>query len=174
LKIAFYCWTLLDVFKCYSGYNSRYGIVFSSFALADTVTITGVAYGTALTEELTPTPDGNTLVGSTNHSIWAIDGLPEGFPSNLSANCQNMSLRSAEFANLGLTWACTATDVDGDGFINVGGDPNPDWSGCFYKTVAGWGKYAGLAQSGTCAFGGNISADGKDWALTFGGDFTTP
>jgi len=56
----------------------------------------------------------------------------------------------------------------------VGGDPNPDWSGCFYKTVAGWGKYAGLAQSGKCAFGGNVSADGKDWALTFGGDFTTP
>ena len=58
--------------------------------------------------------------------------------------------------------------------INVGGDPNPDWSGCFYKTVAGWCKYAGLAQSGKCAFGGNVSADGKDWALIFGGDFTTP
>ena len=67
-----------------------------------------------------------------------------------------------------------AKDANGDGFINVGGDPNPDWSGCFYTTVAGWGKYAGLAQSGKCAFGGNISADGKDWALTFGGDFTTP
>jgi len=147
---------------------------FSSFVLADTVTITGVAYGTTLTEELTATPDGNTLVRSTNHSIWVIDGLPEGFPNKVSANCQNMSLRSAEFANLGLTWACTATDVDGDGFINVGGDPNPDWSGCFYKTIAGWGKYAGLVQSGKCAFGGNISADGKDWALTFGGDFTTP
>ena len=147
---------------------------FSSFVLADTVTVTGVAYGTTLTSEETVTPDGNTLVRSTNHSIWDIEGLPEGFPSRVSANCQNMSLRSAEFANLGLTWACTATDVDGDGFINVGGDPNPDWSGCFYKTIAGWGKYAGLAQSGKCAFGGNISADGKDWALTFGGDFTTP
>ena len=29
-------------------------------------------------------------------------------------------------------------------------------------------------QSEKCAFGGNISADGKDWTLTFGGDFTTP
>ena len=147
---------------------------FSNFVQADTVTITGVAYGTTLTEELTATPDGNTLVRSTNHSIWVIDGLPEGFPSKLSANCQNSALRSPEFANLGITWACTATDVDGDGFINTGGDPNPDWSGCFYKTVAGWGKYAGLVQSGKCAFGGNISADGKDWALKFGGDFTTP
>ena len=147
---------------------------FSSFVQADTVTITGIAYGTTLTEELTATPDGNTLVRSTNHSIWVIDGLPEGFPSKLSANCQNLSLRSPEFANLGITWACTATDVDGDGFINTGGDTNPDWSGCSYKTIAGWGKYAGLVQSGKCAFGGNISADGKDWALTFGGDFTTP
>ena len=147
---------------------------FSSFVQADTVTITGIAYGTTLTEELTATPDGNTLVRSTNHSNWVIDGLPEGFPSKLSANCQNSALRSPEFANLGITWACTATDIDGDGFINTGGDPNPDWSGCFYKTVAGWGKYAGLVQSGKCAFGGNISADGKDWALTFGGDFTTP
>ena len=85
-----------------------------------------------------------------------------------------MSLRSPEFANLGMTWTCTVTDVDGDGFINVGGDPNPDWSGCFYKTVAGWGKYAGVTQSGKCAFGGNVSADGNVWALKFGGDFTTP
>ena len=147
---------------------------FSNFVQADTVTVTGIAYGTTLTEELTLTPDGNTLVRSTNHSIWVIDGLPEGFPNKMSANCQNMSLRSPEFANLGLTWACTGTDVDGDGFINVGGDPNPDWSGCFFESVAGWGKYAGVTQSGKCAFGGNVSADGKDWVLTFGGDFTTP
>ena len=145
-----------------------------NLASAETVTFTGIAYGTTLTSEQTVLPDGNTLVISTGHSIWVQDGLPEGFPSKVSANCQNSSLRSPEFANLGITWACTATDVDGDGFINTGGDPNPDWSGCFYKTVAGWGKYAGLVQSGKCAFGGNISADGKDWALTFGGDFTTP
>ena len=147
---------------------------FSSFVLADTVTVTGVAYGTTLTSEETVTPDGNTLVRSTNHSIWVLDGLPEGFPSNLSANCQNMSLRSPEFANLGLTFNCTTTDADGDGFINVGGDPNPDWSGCFYKSVAGWGKYTGVTRSGKCAFGGNISADGSVWSLTWGGDFTTP
>ena len=60
---------------------------FSNFVQADTVTITGIAYGTTLTEELTPTPDGNTLVRSTNHSIWVIDGLPEGFPNKVSANC---------------------------------------------------------------------------------------
>ena len=53
---------------------------FSSFVLADTVTVTGVAYGTTLTSEETVTPDGNTLVRSTNHSIWVLDGLPEGFP----------------------------------------------------------------------------------------------
>jgi len=92
----------------------------------------------------------------------------------LSANCQNMSLRSPEFANLGLTFNCTATDVDGDGFINVGGDPNPDYSGCFFKSIAGWGKYAGVTRSGKCAFGGNITADGKDWSLKFSGDFIFP
>ena len=147
---------------------------FSSFVLADTVTVSGTAYGTTLTSEKTVTPDGNTLVVSTNHTIWVLEGLPEGFPSMLSANCQNMSLRSPEFANLGLTFNCTATDVEGDGFINVGGDPNPDYSGCFYKSVAGWGKYAGVTRSGKCAFGGNISADGKDWSLKFSGDFTFP
>ena len=147
---------------------------FSSFVLADTVTVSGTAYGTTLTSEETVTPDGNTLVISTNHTIWVLEGLPEGFPSMLSANCQNMSLRSPEFANLGLTFNCTATDVDGDGFINVGGDPNPDWSGCFYKSVAGWGKYAGVTRSGKCAFAGNVTADGNVWALKWSGDFTTP
>ena len=147
---------------------------FSSFVLADTVTVSGTAYGTTLTSEETVTPDGNTLVISTNHTIWILEGLPEGFPSMLSANCQNMSLRSPEFANLGLTFNCTATDVDGDGFINVGGDPNPDWSGCFYKSVAGWGKYAGVTRSGKCAFAGNVTADGNVWALKWSGDFTTP
>mgnify|MGYP004377720543 FL=1 len=92
----------------------------------------------------------------------------------LSSNCQTMSLRSPEFANLGMTWTCTVTDVDGDGFINVGGDPNPDWSGCFYKSVTGWGKYAGVTRSGKCAFVGNITADGSVWALQWSGDFTTP
>ena len=29
-------------------------------------------------------------------------------------------------------------------------------------------------RSGKCAFGGNISADGKDWSLSWSGDFTTP
>ena len=147
---------------------------FSSFVLADTVTVTGIAYGTTLTSEQTDRPDGNISSINTNHAIWVIDGLPEGFPNMLSSNCQTMSLRSPEFANLGMTWTCTVTDVDGDGFINVGGDPNPDWSGCFYKSVAGWGKYTGVTRSGTCAFGGNISADGKDWSLTWSGDFTTP
>ena len=147
---------------------------FSSFVQADTVTVTGVAYGTTLTTEQTVLPDGNTLVRNTNHSIWVQEGLPEGFPNKLSAHCQDMSLRSPEFANLGITWSCIATDVDGDGFINVGGDPNPDWSGCFYKSVAGWGKYAGVTRSGKCAFGGNISKDGNDWSLTWTGDFTTP
>ena len=145
-----------------------------NLASAETVTVTGIAYGTTLTSEQTVRPDGNTSSINTNHAIWVLDGLPEGFPNMLSADCRTMSLRSPEFANLGMTWICTVTDVDGDGFINVGGDPNPDWSGCFYKSVTGWGKYAGVTRSGKCAFGGNISADGKDWALTFGGDFTTP
>ena len=145
-----------------------------NLASAETVTFTGIAYGTTLTSEQTVLPDGNTLVISTNHSIWVQDGLPEGFPSKVSANCQNSSLRSPEFANLGITWTCTAKDIDGDGFINTGGDPNPDWSGCFFKTVAGWGKYAGVTVSGKCAFGGNISADGTDWSLTWTGEITTP
>ena len=46
------------------------------------------------------------------------------------------------------------------------------WSGCNYKTVTGWGKYAGIAQSGNCAFGGNITS--TDWVLKWTGDFTTP
>ena len=147
---------------------------FSSFVLAATVTVTGIAYGTTLTSEETVRPDGNTSLMNTNHAVWVIDGLPEGFPSMVSSNCQTMSLRSPEFANLGMTWTCTVTDVDGDGFINVGGDPNPDWSGCFYKSVAGWGKYAGVTRSGKCAFVGNITADGSVWALQWSGDFTTP
>ena len=53
---------------------------------AETVTVTGVAYGTTLTSEEIVTPDGNTLVVSTKHSIWAMDGLPEGFPSKVSTN----------------------------------------------------------------------------------------
>ena len=147
---------------------------FSSIVQADTVTVTGIAYGHTLTSEQTVRPDGNTSSINTNHAVWVIDGLPEGFPSMVSSNCQTMSLRSPEFANLGMTWTCTVTDVDGDGFINVGGDPNPDWSGCFYKSVAGWGKYAGVTRSGKCAFAGNVTADGNVWALKFGGDFTTP
>ena len=147
---------------------------FSSFVLADTVTVTGIAYGHTLTSEQTVRPDGNTSLMNTNHAVWIIDGLPEGFPSMVSSNCQTMSLRSPEFANLGMTWTCTTTDVDGDGFINVGGDPNPDWSGCFYKSVTGWGKYAEVTRSGKCAFVGNISADGSVWALQWSGDFTTP
>ena len=68
-----------------------------------------------------------------------------------------------------MTWTCTALDVDGDVFINIGGDPNPDWSGFFYKSVTGWGKYTGVTRSGKCTYVGNISADGKDWSLTMTG-----
>ena len=139
---------------------------FNSLALAETVTVTGIAYGHTLTSEQTVRPDGNTSLVNTNHAVWVIDGLPEGFPSMVSSNCQTMSLRSPEFANLGMTWTCTVTDV--------GGDPNPDWSGCFYKSVTGWGKYAGVTRSGKCAFVGNITADGNVWALQWSGDFTTP
>ena len=63
---------------------------FSSFVLADTVTVTGIAYGTTLTSEETVRPDGNTSSINTNHAVWVIDGLPEGFPSMVSSNCQTV------------------------------------------------------------------------------------
>ena len=45
---------------------------FSSFVLAETGTNTGVTYGTTLTSEETVTPDGNTLIRQTDHSIIII------------------------------------------------------------------------------------------------------
>ena len=116
--------------------------------------------------------DGNFKYINFDHSIWVQEGMPDGYPSMVSGDCTNVGIRSPDFANLGNSWTCTVTDIDGDGFINVGSDVMPDWSGCNYKTVTGWGKYAGIAQSGNCAFGGNITA--TDWVLKWTGDFTTP
>jgi len=149
-------------------------LALNGFVLAGTMTETGTAYGTTLTQEETVLPDGNVLTRGTDQSIWVQEGVPEGFPSMLMGNCQSMGLRSPEFANLGFTWACTATDIDGDGFINLGGDANPDWSGCNYKSVAGWGKYAGVTRSGTCYFAGNVTADGSHWVLKWSGETTYP
>jgi hypothetical protein len=146
--------------------------VFNSVVLAETVTITGIAYGTRISTEETVLSDGNFKYINSDHSIWVQEGMPEGYPSMASADCRNIGIRSPDYANLGSSWTCTITDIDGDGFVNVGSGIMPDWSGCNYETVAGWGKYTGISQSGTCAFAGQITA--TDWMLKWTGEFTTP
>ena len=79
---------------------------------------------------------------------------------------------SAEWANLGDTFICKATDMDGDGFVNVGGASNPDFIDCHAETVAGWGKYAGITQTVQCHFVENITQN--TFILKWTGEFTTP
>jgi hypothetical protein len=146
--------------------------VFINLELAETVNITGTAYGSTISSEEIELSDGNFKYNNLDHSIWVQEGLPEGYPSMASADCRTTGLRSPDYVNLGSSWTCTITDIDGDGFINVGSDVKPDWSGCNYETVAGWGKYAGISQSGSCAFAGTVSA--TDWMLKWTGEFTTP
>ena len=146
--------------------------IFNSAVQADTVTITGTAYGSRTSTEETVLSDGNLKYINFDHSIWVQEGMPEGYPSMVSGDCRNVGLRSPDFVNLGSSWTCTITDIDGDGFINIGSDVAPDWSGCNYEAVSGWGKYAGISQSGTCSYAGNITA--TDWVLKWTGEFTTP
>ena len=98
--------------------------------------------------------------------------MPEGFPSKMVAECKGTTVYSAEWANLGDTFICKATNIDGDGFVNVGGASNPDFSDCHAETVAGWGKYAGSTQTVQCAFVENITQN--TFILKWTGEFTTP
>ena len=144
---------------------------FSSFALAETVTFTGTGYVTT-NIEVSATPDGRNLQHYTNSGFWVQEGLPEGFPSTIVADCQGVALSTAEWASLGDTFICVATDSDGDGFINAGGSTQPDYSDCHAETVAAWGKYADVTQSVKCWFAGRVTPNAI--ILNWTGEFTTP
>jgi hypothetical protein len=77
-----------------------------------------------------------------------------------------------EWASLGDSFICVATDGDGDGFINAGGSTKPDYSDCHAATVAAWGKYADVTQSVKCRFAGRVTPNAI--MLTWTGEFTTP
>ena len=83
--------------------------------LAETVTITGIAYGSRMSAEEIVLSDGNFKYINSDHSIWVQEGMPEGYPSMVSADCRNIGIRSPDYANLGSSWTCTITDIDGDG-----------------------------------------------------------
>ena len=143
----------------------------SGAALAGTVTFTGTGYITT-NIEVSATPDGNNLQKYTNSGIWVQEGLPEGFPSTIVGDCQGAAVSTAEWASLGDTFICIATDIDGDGFINAGGSTKPDYSDCHAETVAAWGKYADVTQSVKCKFVGRVTPNAI--MLTWTGEFTTP
>ena len=145
--------------------------VINGAVLAGTANITGTAYVT-LNMEMSVTADGHNLQEYTNSGVWVQEGMPEGFPSKMVAECKGTTVYSAEWANLGDTFICKATDMDGDGFVNVGGASNPDFSDCHAETVAGWGKYAGSTQTVQCAFVENITQN--TFILKWTGEFTTP
>ena len=145
--------------------------IISGAALAGTVAFTGTGYLTT-NIEVTATSDGRNLQNYTNSGFWVQEGLPEGFPSTLVADCQGVALSTAEWASLGDTFICVATDIDGDGFINAGGSTQPDYSDCHAKTVAAWGKYADVTTSVKCKFAGPVTPNAI--ILTWTGEFTTP
>ena len=145
--------------------------VISGAVLAGTVTFTGTGYMTA-NLEISTMPDGRHLQQYTNTGVWVQEGLPEGFPNNVVGNCQGAAVTTAEWASLGDTFICVATDIDGDGFVNVGGSSNPDYSDCHGETVAGWGKYANVTQTVQCHFVENITQN--TFILKWTGEFTTP
>ena len=145
--------------------------IISGAALADTVTFSGTAY-IKTNIEVSATPDGRNLQNYTNSGFWVQEGLPEGFPSTLVADCQGVALSTAEWASLGDTFICVATDSDGDGFINAGGSTQPDYSDCHAETVAAWGKYADVTQSVKCWFAGRVTPNAI--ILNWTGEFTTP
>jgi len=145
--------------------------VISGAALAGTVAFTGTGYLTT-NIEVSATSDGRNLQNYTNSGFWVQEGLPEGFPNNVVGNCQGAAVTTAEWASLGDTFICVATDIDGDGFVNVGGSSNPDYSDCHAETVAGWGKYANVTQTVQCHFVENITQN--TFILKWTGEFTTP
>ena len=145
--------------------------IISGAALADTVTFTGTGYMT-MNMEISTMSDGRNLQKYTNTGVWVQEGLPEGFPSNVVGDCQGAAVTTPEWASLGDTFICIATDIDGDGFVYVGGSSNPDYSDCHAETVAGWGKYANVTQTVQCHFVENITQN--TFILKWTGEFTTP
>lgn len=144
----------------------------SGAVLAGTANITGTAYVTLGSSEVSEKSDGSNIQEYTNSGVWVQEGMPEGFPSKLVANCKGTTVYSAEWANRGDSFICVATDIDGDGFVNVGGASNPDFSDCHAETVAGWGKYADVTQTVQCHFVENITQN--TFILAWTGQFTTP
>ena len=76
-------------------------LIFNSAVHAETVTITGTAYGSRTSTEETVLSDGNFKYINSDHSIWVQEGMPEGYPNMVSGDCRNIGLRSPDFVNLG-------------------------------------------------------------------------
>ena len=144
-------------------------VAISGVAFAGTVTITGTGY-ISTNVDVAPTSDGNNLHTYSNSGFWVQEGLPEGFPATIYGECKGSNVTTAQWANVGDTFICTATDIDGDGFVNVGGASNPDYSDCLFETVAGWGKYANVTVKGKCGFAGQITPNAI--ILTWTAEFT--
>ena len=150
-------------------------LVVLSGALAVTslaVAETGKGYDINTVGEPQVMSDGTIVREAGTDSIWFMEGQPEGFPSILKARCTAIYVMGPDYSNKGSTFRCTATDADGDGYVNVGSITGADWSVCSFKTVAGWGKYAGAAVSGVCQPTGSFAGPDTgsfhwrgEWAL---------
>lgn len=129
-------------------------------ATAATVTETGLGYMHQDTFETTPTSDGLLVANDSAHGTFVVEGMPEGFQSVIKGSCKGTWLVDPQFTNHGSAWICTATDNDGDGFINAGSAQAPDWSDCSLTVISSWGKYAGMTGSGKCQPLGNFGGQG--------------
>lgn len=140
-------------------------------ALAAEYAVSSKAF-TTLNLDQTPAPDGNSVVHFQGNSIATVEGMPEGYPGLVISKCIGSRLQSPEWTNLGEAFICTVLDADGDGYINMGNVPNPDWTGCTYKSISAWGKYAGTTMTGQCGVSGWV--DVNHIVLEFSATFTTP
>ena len=72
--------------------------VISGAVLAGTTTITGTAFVTLGDVEASTLSDGGNLSEYTNSGVWVLEGMPEGFPSKMAADCVGSTVYSAEWA----------------------------------------------------------------------------
>jgi hypothetical protein len=140
---------------------------------AVTMAETGKAYRINTVGEPQVMADGTIVRKASYDMVWVMENRPEGFPSLSKSRCEDVWVVGADSSNKGSTFTCIAEDNDGDGFVNVGFITGADWSGCSFKTVSGWGKYAGASISGTCQPTGPFA--GPDTGtVSWTGEWTLP
>ena len=144
-------------------------LVCSGFTVAET----GKAYMFYDKSEPQVMPDGTMVQKSTSHGAFHLTNQPEGFPSTMAGRCEDVWVMGADNSNKGSTFTCIVEDNDGGGYMNVGFITGADWSGCSFKTVSGWGKYAGASVSGTCQPTGPF-AGADTGSVTWAGEWTLP